>query len=194
MKRTLLLILTILVIFLGSGFIAYLIVDYFHPYCYINGNYEGQFVSRFNQNFVATEYTELKDLGKSFLTILVASFVASITFSEKIVNYSTTSWWGKSLLIVCWILLLLSIVLTGTGLAFLAACFNQAIYVPCPDNVDLYRTSFICFILSGLSFGLALTSMLCAGVVTFIHPAPSTNADMQINGNASNAKIEDKPS
>jgi hypothetical protein len=169
MKKSILLSLTILLVFIGSGFLAYLMKQSFRPECYNTISYNN-FINSFNEKFVEKEYAELKDLAKSFLTILVAVFVASITFSEKIVNFNTSTWWSKSLLIVCWVLLLLSIVLTGSGLVFLTSSFNQAIYVPCPDNIDLYMKAFFCFVFSGLAFGLALASMLCAGIISFIQP------------------------
>src|SRR4051812_42403465 len=36
--------------------------------------------------FIDRDYSEAKDLSKAFLTLLVAVLIASITFSEKIVN------------------------------------------------------------------------------------------------------------
>jgi len=85
------------------------------------------------------------------------------------VNLSSSTWWSKFLLIFCWVLLLLSIVFTGAGLVFNASCFNQALYVPCADNLDLFELVFVCFILSGLCFGPGLSSMLAAGIISFIH-------------------------
>lgn len=171
MKRSMLLFLTTIIIFLGAGSIAYRIKEKFKTSCYAKKDelQDYRFRNEFNTKFVAKEYTEIKDLGKSFLSILIAVFVASITFSEKIVNYNSTSWWAKSLLIICWVLLLLSVVMSGTGMVFIASCFNQALYVPCPDNIDLYVTAFFCFVLAGLAFGLGLTSMLCAGIISFMN-------------------------
>lgn len=172
MRKQLTLTAIILLIFLGAGVIAFLVKERFQPSCYLSATSDNriQFEAQFNEKFVANEYTEIKDLGKSFLSLLVAVFVASITFSEKIVVYNTSSWWAKALLIACWILLLLSVVLAGAGMVFLASCYNQALHMPCPENVELYATSFFSFVIAGLLFGLGLTSMLCAGIVSFIHP------------------------
>lgn len=172
MKKTIFLAFITLFIFLGAGCIAYLIKKHFKPSCYekMTPLQNSIFSEQFNQKFIDKEYSEIKDLGKTFLSILVAVFVASITFSEKIVDYNSTSWWAKSLLIVCWILLLLSVVLSGAGMVFISSCYNQALHVPCPDNLELYVTAFFTFVLAGLSFGLGLTSMLCAGIISFIQP------------------------
>lgn len=166
MKRTIIIVIILIAIFGGAILFAFTIKNNFKPSCYekIDLDY-----NVFNAKFVESEYAEIKDLGKSFLTLLIAVFVASITFSEKIVNFSASTWWSKFLLIFCWILLLISIVLTGAGLVFNASCFNQALYVPCPDNLDLFELVFICFVLSGLCFGLGLSSMLAAGVISLVH-------------------------
>jgi hypothetical protein len=160
-----------LVLFLGAGYIAYLIQDQFKPVCYerANSSQYREFENNFNEKFISTEYAEIKDLGKSFLSILIAVFVASITFSEKIVNFNSASSWAKSILVLCWIFLLLGIVLAGTGMVYIASCFNQAIHMPCPENIELYSVAFVCFVLAGLCFGLGLTSMLCAGIISMIN-------------------------
>src|SRR5690349_17567982 len=58
----------------------------------------------------AQDYTESKDLAKAFLTLLVAVFVGSITFSEKIVDVKTSGVWAKATMILCWICILIAIV------------------------------------------------------------------------------------
>jgi hypothetical protein len=47
--------------------------------------------SQFRQDFLKYDYAETKDLSKSFLTLVAAILVFSLTFSEKIVDFST-SW------------------------------------------------------------------------------------------------------
>src|SRR5262245_9591627 len=100
MKR--ILVITIcLLIFCGlAAILAYWVLQNFHPFCqgYSSAGYEN-----WNRIFAEKEYSELKDLGKSFLTLLVGVFVASITFSEKIVSVSTTTFWSKSMLYLCWL-------------------------------------------------------------------------------------------
>src|SRR5262245_31921416 len=51
------------------------------------------------KRFFDRDYSETRDISKAFLTLLTAVFVASITFSEKIVNVSTSGWWPRALMI-----------------------------------------------------------------------------------------------
>src|SRR5262245_9975746 len=53
--------------------------------------------------FLERDYAETKDLAKAFLTLLTAVLVASITFSEKIVNLDRSGWWPRSLMIGSWV-------------------------------------------------------------------------------------------
>lgn len=53
--------------------------------------------------FVKSDYGEMKDLAKSFLTLLTAALVASITFSEKIVDLSHAGIWARLLMVPSWI-------------------------------------------------------------------------------------------
>jgi len=48
--------------------------------------------------FLDRDYAEVKDLSTAFLTLLTAVFVASITFSEKIVDFNRSGWWAKAIL------------------------------------------------------------------------------------------------
>ena len=122
---------------------------------------------QWNKEFTEHEFSELKDSGKSFLTLLVAVFVASITFSEKIVDVKTSTAITKILLISCWIFLLISIGLTGAGIAFLSGAYTEALHYTCSDVSNLWNKSSDFMTYSGLIFGFALTTMLTAGIISF---------------------------
>jgi hypothetical protein len=77
---------------------------------------------------IKTAYDEGKDLSKAFLTLVVAVFVASITFSEKIIDFKTAGNWTKVAMIACWGSLLLSIVSCGTGIVYLASVLEQILF------------------------------------------------------------------
>jgi len=74
-----------------------------------------------------------KDLSKTFITLLTAVLVASITFGEKIVQFSTAHQWPKALLISSWISVSIAIALRGLGLVFLMASQTLALNF---DGVD----------------------------------------------------------
>lgn len=151
-------------IFVGAGFIFYFFIFYLPDNIKLDGND----LPVTNFNFTEKIYPQLLDLGKFFLTILIGIFVASITFSEKIVNIHSSSWWAKSLLILCWFLLLLSIVMDGVGLIFLTNWYANELIIHQQSNMEMFEMVFYIFGAAGICFGLALSSMLCAGVISFI--------------------------
>lgn len=172
-KRTLLLIAVILLIFFGAGIILNVFMSYFTT----QGKLDANELPYTTFEFTKAIYPQLLDLGKFFLTILVGVFVASITFSEKIVNFQSTSWWAKSLLILCWLFLLLSIVCDGVGLVFVTNWFTNEAIEHSQEHMTLFELAFFCFGFAGISFGLALTSMLAAGIISFVHNRSKGNAD-----------------
>jgi hypothetical protein len=116
------------------------------------------------------DYEEAKDLAKSFLTLLVAVFVGSITFSEKIVNVHDSGVWSKAAMITCWVALLLAIVTCGTGITYMVVAYGTAVYYPTLDYRFHETRAAQLFVVSGISFGVALCTMLLAGLSTFFDP------------------------
>src|SRR4051812_3975343 len=55
------------------------------------------------KTFLDRDYAEAKDASKAFLTLLVAVFVASLTFSDKIVDLQRSGWWSRGLMVTCWV-------------------------------------------------------------------------------------------
>ena len=114
-----------------------------------------------------TGYTEGKDLGKSLLTLLSAVFVASITFSEKIVDLKSASKWPRIAMIVCWLLLLLSI---GTcGAAFVYISWVQFRVVRFGELAfHQMNHALVLFGVAGFCFGLGLLTMLLAALPSIL--------------------------
>jgi hypothetical protein len=162
MKKNLISISAIIILFAGAIFIFYLAIIWL----------QSQNINTSNElnsiDFLKSIYPELKDLGKFFLTLIIGVFVASITFSEKIVNFNTSSTWAKGLLILCWIFLLLSIVFDGTGLVYLTNWYTIGLLPNDGQYVINFTYAFFCFGISGIIFGFALTSLLAAGLMPFI--------------------------
>lgn len=118
--------------------------------------------------FLAVDYTESKDLGKTFLTLLTALFVGSITFSEKIVNLKESGWFARGAMIVVWLLFLVAITACGFGLAFLATAAGQATYRPDVNYSLLEGEAVAMFSIAGLAFGAGLIAMLVAALLAMI--------------------------
>lgn len=120
--------------------------------------------------FVKYDFAESKDLSKAFLTILVAVFVGSITFSEKIAGIASAGRWTKILMITCWVALLAAIVCCGCGLALMTIAVGWAAHVPNRNFLLFELPAARLLVMSGLFFGGGLTAMLVTGIISFIHP------------------------
>jgi len=68
--------------------------------------------------FLEFHCAELKDLGKHFLTLISAVLAFSVTFSEKITDFSKSSSPQKTLLVSSWLFLIIAVVTSGAGLYY----------------------------------------------------------------------------
>jgi hypothetical protein len=130
-------------------------------------------VDRKAQLFVERDFAETKDLSKAFLTLLTAVLVASITFSEKIVDLHRSTWWPRGLMISSWVLLLLAIVTCGTGLALMTIAAGYASYFTHLDYRLFEVKAVWLFGIAGLSFGSGLVALLVAGIVSLVDRSSS---------------------
>ena len=129
--------------------------------------------------FLERDYAESKDLAKTFLTLLAAALVASITFSEKVVDIHNSKRTPLAAMITCWVLLLLAIVFTGSGLATMALAAGEAAYAPLLNYRRLESHAVILFVAGCLSFGLALACLIVAGIVSLIDKRIAALAPIQ---------------
>jgi len=116
--------------------------------------------------FLKYNYLEVKDLSKSFLTIIITVFMLSVTFSEKIVDYQKSKLKTKLLMVISWILLILSIIFCGIGLIFISIAGGQAVY-----GVYFYGSASLSYkfiIISGISFVLGLVFMIIPVILGFL--------------------------
>lgn len=118
--------------------------------------------------FMEKDYAESKDLAKTFLTLLSALLVTSITFSEKIVDIHNSKRTPLIAMISCWLLLLLAIIFTGSGLATMAVAAGIAAYSPQVNYSALERHAVQLFISGCFCFGFALLALIIAGIVSLL--------------------------
>ena len=110
-----------------------------------------------------SDYGELKDMGKAFLTLITAVFLASITFSEKIIDFKTAPRISTIAMFASWTLLLLAIFSCGIGLVMILS----SVYDLNDLGAQPWDTEFrgvALFFAAGTSFALGLTAMLIAGL------------------------------
>ncbi len=110
--------------------------------------------------FLEFHYVEIKDLTKQFLTVVAAVLALSVTFSEKIVNFSQAGMAQRFLMILTWGLCLLAVILGGCAIYFI---FNAGIAAKATvlyGELKPYRTrtrlSYLCLYAAGISFVIAL--------------------------------------
>jgi hypothetical protein len=71
-------------------------------------------------NFLKYAFTETKDLAEHFLTVVTAVLVFSLTFSEKVANFSTATTWVRVSITVAWSSMLLAIIACGIAICYVA--------------------------------------------------------------------------
>jgi hypothetical protein len=130
-------------------------------------------VDRKAELFLRGDFAETKDLSKAFLTLLTAVLVASITFSEKIVDVHRSGWWPRGLMITSWVFLLLAITACGTALALMTIAAGYASYFPHLDYRIFEMKGVKLFGIAGISFGCGLAALLVAGVVSLVDKSPA---------------------
>jgi hypothetical protein len=118
--------------------------------------------------FFDRDYAETRDISKAFLTLLTAVFVASITFSEKIVDLHKSGWWPRALMICCWVSLLIAIAACGAALALMMQAAGYASYYPQADFWVFEADAVRLYLCSGFSFGVGLVCLLVAGIISLV--------------------------
>jgi ABC-type dipeptide/oligopeptide/nickel transport system permease component len=118
--------------------------------------------------FLDRDYADAKDLIKAFLTLLSATLVASITFSEKIVDVSKAELLPLIVMITCWMLLLAAIVLCGSGLFVLASAAGIAAAAPEYSISPRVSRGALLVSVAGITFVLALIAMVVAGIASLM--------------------------
>ncbi|KQV92103.1 hypothetical protein [Pelomonas sp. Root1237] len=140
--------------------------------------------------FLEKDYAESKDLAKSFLTILVAILVASITFSEKVVDIHSARRVPLAGMLVCWFLLLVAIVMTGSGLASMALAAGYAAYYAGANFRHLESHAVLLFIGGCFSFGVAMLALIVSGAVSLLDKRQSA-LDLKSSADAQDAAVND---
>jgi hypothetical protein len=111
-------------------------------------------------NFAITE-----DLCKQFITVVSGVLVFSLTFSEKIVNFSTAKKGLRILLAISWASMLFAIIASGLGLTYICLAGGQAVYGGDGGYLSTALTSYRWIVTAGMSFVVGLVCLICAALV-----------------------------
>ncbi|GLR83041.1 hypothetical protein HUE56_30070 (plasmid) [Azospirillum oryzae] len=82
--------------------------------------------------FFKYDYGETKDLLKSFITLVSATLVLSITFSEKIIDIHKAILRVKRMMVAAWVFFIVALIVSGASMCFIAAEAGCVIYGQIP--------------------------------------------------------------
>ena len=120
--------------------------------------------------FLKYNYSETKDLCKSFLTVVVSILVFSLTFSEKIVAFPSAVPRVRHMLIVSWCGMLIAVIACGIGIGYNSRAGGAAVGVLASGvgAADIYgalaQKAYRWIALAGLLFILSLASLVLSAI------------------------------
>ena len=120
-----------------------------------------------SQLFMTYDYAEMKDLCKQFLTLVSGVLVFSVTFGEKIIEFSKYRSRGRWTLFCSWILFVIALVSGGLALSCIAFAADQAVYVQNERAYHAWETrSVIAAGIGGVCFIFGLICIVWAGALS----------------------------
>jgi hypothetical protein len=164
----------IVILLIGMAYVFVFTYGFIYQYFGVNVG-SSKAIDGFNdaEQFVKYGYPEIKTLSTQMLTLLTSVLVFSITFSEKILNFSAANPYTKKLLMTCWFCILLAIICDGIGLAFNSFALPFAlsdiftIHNDKINSIEFYEPAFkslTAIIFGGIFFILGLVLLIFAGI------------------------------
>jgi hypothetical protein len=133
------------------------------------------------KTFLEFKYPEIKDLLKQFLTLISASLVFSVTFSEKIISFQEASSLQKGFVYGAWVALIVALGACGFGLYLNYLTAERAIDVIATGNgatnfARLESRAYLFQDLAGLLFGAGFVLLVLSAILKTTQPVekPST--------------------
>ena len=124
-----------------------------------------------SDKFLSFNYQELKDLGKHFLTIVSGVVAISITFSEKMIDFTKATGLQKSLLIGSWSCLIVAVVTAGIGIYvnYVAGAHANGSIIKGSrtDFKSLVKITYVLYHVGGVCFVIGLCLMAAMSVLKF---------------------------
>lgn len=124
--------------------------------------------------FITFYYSEVKDLSKSFLTLVSGILAFSVTFSSTILDYPNTSASQVVYLIISWFFLIIAIIAAGSGIYtnFVSANIAQKAIMEKRENEiefkSLTKVPYLVISFAGVAFVIGLIFLALAGFAKFI--------------------------
>lgn len=118
-----------------------------------------------SEMFLKYDYPETKDMCKQFLTLITTVLVISLTFSDKIVSFSSAANISKGLVILAWTSFLLAIIFCGLGLLFVTMAAGEAAYSRTKNWKQVNR-AYKMIVAAGGLFILGLVLLISTAIVS----------------------------
>ncbi len=119
--------------------------------------------------YIQFKYPEIKDLLKHFLTLISATLVFSVTFSEKVVDFHKSARTQKLTVFLAWILLAVALAACGAGIYLNYLTAEAAIAAKSSGNISAFRAleglSYLAQDLAGLLYVIGLFVLVTSAVV-----------------------------
>jgi len=112
--------------------------------------------------FLKHDYSEAKDLCKQFLTLNVGVIVFSLSFADKVIEFSKTSEITRVVLLSSWSCLLASLVGCGIALAYISLAAGQVVYGERKDFQSISVRTIVGVVIAGALFVLGLIALAFA--------------------------------
>ena len=114
-----------------------------------------------SEAFLKYDYAETKDLLKTFITLISATLVLSLTFSEKVIGFSEAAKSTQYLLFAAWALFIAALICAGIGMAFIAAAAGKILY----GEIPLFNWNFWTLALTSWAFVLLAGGTYVGGLI-----------------------------
>lgn len=119
--------------------------------------------------YIQFKYPEIKDLLKHFLTLISATLVFSVTFSEKVIDFNKSARNQKLTVFLAWILFAVALAGCGAGIYLNYLTAEAAIAAKTSGNISTFRTlealSYLAQDLAGLLYIIGLFVLVTSAVV-----------------------------
>ena len=114
------------------------------------------------ENFLKYDYAETRVFLKTFITLISATLVLSLTFSEKVIGFNDAAQTTKYILFSSWVLFIVALIASGLGVCFIAAAAGKIIY----GEIPLFDFSYWQLALTSWFFVLIAGSSYVGGLIT----------------------------
>ncbi|HQU85523.1 MAG TPA: hypothetical protein PKY59_20480 [Pyrinomonadaceae bacterium] len=121
------------------------------------------------KSFLEFHYPEVKDFSKQFLTVVAAVLAVTVTFSEKIVNFTTAPTLPRVLMMLVWCGGIVAFMFGGAAILFIYDAGALAKATEKDGKMfgyyTLLRRSYNCLLIGGGVFVVSLILLVVTGLL-----------------------------